>query len=388
MRKAAAVCGIILGVFLLGSTVQAEIVARSMNVRSQPSASSSLIGSVPKGAQVTVLNSQNGWDYISYNGANGWIHGGNVTSQPAAQTAAPAAGNTAGNSGQSVKVLYGMNFRANPGMDGRIMGGVPAGTKVQYLGSSNGWDQIIYNGVTGWIASGRISSTGTASSSTDVSAAAASAAGSSGQSVKVLKGMNFRATPGMDGRIMGGVPAGTTVQYLGSSNGWDKVVYNGTTGWIASGRIASSGSAASASANTSASASGSPVKVLYGMNFRAKAGMDGRIMGTIPAGTTVQYLGSSNGWDKVVYNGVTGWIATGRTTTEGTSSPAPALSSAAGTVKKTINAMNFRTAPGVDSSRIGLIPSGSKVTYVTCADGWEQVIYNGQSGWIKGGNTQ
>ena len=307
MRKAAAVCGIILGVFLLGSTVQAETVARSMNVRSQPSASSSLIGSVPKGAQVTVLNSQNGWDYISYNGANGWIHGGNVTNQPAAQTAAPAAGNTAGNSGQSVKVL---------------------------------------------------------------------------------NGMNFRATPGMDGRIIGWVPAGTTVQYLGSSNGWDKIVYNGTTGWIASGRIASSGSAASASANTSASASGSPVKVLYGMNFRAKAGMDGRIMGTIPAGTTVQYLGSSNGWDKVVYNGVTGWIATGRTTTEGTSSPAPALSSAAGTVKKTINAMNFRTAPGVDSSRIGLIPAGSKVTYVTCADGWEQVIYNGQSGWIKGGNTQ
>ena len=231
MKKSAALCGVILGVFLLGSTAQAETVLRSMNVRSQPSATSSLIGSVPKGAQVTVLSSQNGWDYVSYNGANGWIHGGNISSQSAAQTAAPAAGNAAGISGQTVKVLYGMNFRANPGMDGRIIGGIPAGTKVQYLGSSNGWDQV-------------------------------------------------------------------------------------------------------------------------------------------------------------VYNGVTGWIATGRTTTEGTSSPAPALSSAAGTVKKTINAMNFRTAPGVDSSRIGLIPSGSKVTYVTCADGWEQVIYNGQSGWIKGGNTQ
>ena len=308
MKKSAALCGVILGVFLLGSTAQAETVLRSMNVRSQPSATSSLIGSVPKGAQVTVLSSQNGWDYVSYNGANGWIHGGNISSQSAAQTAAPAAGNAAGISGQTVKVLYGMNFRANPGMDGRIIGGVPAGTKVQYLGSSNGWDQIIYNGVTGWIASGRISSTGTAAaSSTDASA------------------------------------AGTSVI---------------------------------------------SVKVLYGMNFRAKPGMDGRIIGGIPAGTKVQYLGSSNGWDQVVYNGVTGWIATGRTTTEGTSSPAPALSSAAGTVKKTINAMNFRTAPGVDSSRIGLIPSGSKVTYVTCADGWEQVIYNGQSGWIKGGNTQ
>ena len=233
MKKSAALCGVILGVFLLGSTAQAETVLRSMNVRSQPSATSSLIGSVPKGAQVTVLSSQNGWDYVSYNGANGWIHGGNISSQSAAQTAAPAAGNAAGISGQTVKVLYGMNFRAKPGMDGRIIGGVPAGTKVQYLGSSNGWDQIIYNGVTGWIASGRISAVGT---STDVST---SAAGASAQTVKVLYGMNFRAKPGMDGRIMGGIPAGTTVQYLGSSNGWDQVVYNGTTGWIASGLQAS-----------------------------------------------------------------------------------------------------------------------------------------------------
>ena len=111
-------------------------------------------------------------------------------------------------------------------------------------------------------------------------------------------------------------------------------------------------------------------------------------MGGIPAGTTVQYLGSSNGWDKVVYNGVTGWIATGRTTTEGTATPAPKLSSAAGTTKTVINAMNFRATIGVDATKIGLIPAGSKVIYVACSDGWEQVIYNGQSGWIKGGNTQ
>ena len=386
MKKSAALCGVILGVFLLGSTAQAETVLRSMNVRSQPSATSSLIGSVPKGAQVTVLSSQNGWDYVSYNGANGWIHGGNISSQSAAQTAAPAAGNAAGISGQTVKVLYGMNFRANPGMDGRIIGGVPAGTKVQYLGSSNGWDQIIYNGVTGWIASGRISSTGTAAaSSTD-----ASAAGTSVISVKVLYGMNFRAKPGMDGRIIGGIPAGTKVQYLGSSNGWDQVVYNGVTGWIASGRISAVGTSADASASA-AGTSAQTVKVLYGMNFRAKPGMDGRIMGGIPAGTTVQYLGSSNGWDQVVYNGTTGWIASGRISavgTTGTTTQAAASTSAAGVTKTVINAMNFRMQPGTDGSLIVLIPAGSKVIYITGVDGWDQVIYSGQTGWIKGGNTR
>ena len=244
MKKTAAVCGIILGVFLLGSAVQAGTVERSMNFRSEPSAKGGLIGSVPKGATVTVLSSQNGWDYISYNGANGWIHGGNVSNQPAAQTAT--------------------------------------------------------------------SDTGTAASS----------AGSSGQSVKVLKGMNFRAKPGMDGSIIGGIPAGTTVQYLGSSNGWDKVVYNGVTGWIASGRTAAVSTAASASTGSSANAQ---------------------------AGT---------------------------------------LSSAAGTTKTVTNTMNFRASGNLAGSLIGLIPSGSKVIYVTCADGWEQVIYNGQSGWIKGGNTR
>ena len=248
MRKSAALCGIILGVFLLGSTVQGETVARAMNFRSQPSATGSLIGSVPKGASVTVLSSQNGWDYISYNGVNGWIHGGNTTSQPAAQTTQTAA----------------------PG-------------------------------------------TGTAASS---------AAGSAGQAVKVLYGMNFRAKPGMDGSIIGGIPAGTTVQYLGSSNGWDKVVYNGVTGWIASGRTAAVSTAASASTGSSANAQ---------------------------AGT---------------------------------------VSSAAGTTKTVTNTMNFRASGNLAGSLIGLIPSGSKVIYVTCADGWEQVIYNGQSGWIKGGNTR
>ena len=125
MRKSAAVCGILLSVFLLGSTVEAATVARGMNFRSTPSATGSLIGSIPKGAEVEVLNSENGWDYVSYNGIGGWIHGGNITNTSSAQKAASgtgtAAASTAGTSGQTVKVLYGMNFRAKAGMDGRIM---------------------------------------------------------------------------------------------------------------------------------------------------------------------------------------------------------------------------------------------------------------------------
>ena len=164
------------------------------------------------------------------------------------------------------------------------------------------------------------------------------------------------------------------------------------TGWIHGGNVTGQPaaqtalSAAGTALAPAAGAAGQSVKVLYGMNFREQPGMSGRIMGGVPAGTTVQYLGSSNGWDRVVYNGVTGWIATGRTASIG--AQALALSSVAGTTKTVTSAMNFRTTGNLGGSLIGVIPVGSKVTYVTCADGWEQVIYNGRSGWIKGGNTR
>ena len=237
MRKSAAVCGILLSVFLLGSTVEAATVARGMNFRSTPSATGSLIGSIPKGAEVEVLNSENGWDYVSYNGIGGWIHGGNITNTSSAQKAASgtgtAAASTAGTSGQTVKVLYGMNFRAKAGMDGRIMGGIPAGTKVQYLGSSNGWDKVVYNGVTGWIASGRTAAVSNGSNTSSAQTGTLSSA--AGTTKTVTNAMNFRRTGDLNGAKIGVIPAGAKIIYVAAADGWEQVIYNGQSGWIKGG---------------------------------------------------------------------------------------------------------------------------------------------------------
>ena len=55
-----------------------QYVQTDMNFRSGPSTSAAAIGSVPAGAQVDVISSQNGWDLVTYNGTTGYIHGGNV----------------------------------------------------------------------------------------------------------------------------------------------------------------------------------------------------------------------------------------------------------------------------------------------------------------------
>ena len=57
-----------------------QFVQTDMNFRSGASKTSACIGSVPAGAEVEVLGSNNGWDLVRYNGKTGYIHGGNLGS--------------------------------------------------------------------------------------------------------------------------------------------------------------------------------------------------------------------------------------------------------------------------------------------------------------------
>ena len=252
MKRKSALLGALICTVLMGLSAQADTVytvKNTMNFRALPSFQAQSIGSVPRGSSVSFVQTQGEWDYVSFNGYYGWIHTGNLISgalptiqqttytQPAATTQ-PATTQTA--SSQTVKVLYGMNFRATPGMDGVIMNLVPAGSLVQYYGTLNGWDHINYNGVDGWIAGGRITtqiSNTTVTPSAPAATQTSTAATYSYSGNTVFNSMNFRSAPGLTGAIIGLVPVGSQVQVLSSENGWDRISYQGTIGWIKGGNI-------------------------------------------------------------------------------------------------------------------------------------------------------
>ena len=219
-----------------------------------------------------------------------------------------------------------MNVRAAPAVTGQRIGSVPKGAVVSKIGEMNGWDNVTYRGVTGWIHGGNLMTAQQAAAAAAFQAGAQTAAGTA-QTAGVTKtavvnaGMNFRAQPSMSGQILNTVPAGTTVPYIGSSNGWDQIIYNGVQGWIAGGRITiqnSAAPAASASAGTAAAAvpaaaqTGSVAGTLKNtMNFRSAPALTGSVLSVIPSGTVVQYVSSANGWDNIVYQGMSGWIKSG-----------------------------------------------------------------------------
>ena len=97
-----------LGIFGASTAALADTqyVQTSMNFRSAPSTTANVIGSIPEGSSVDVLDSQNGWNLVRFNGVTGYIHGGNVAYT---YTPAPKA-STANVSSQSTKNYYDNGF--------------------------------------------------------------------------------------------------------------------------------------------------------------------------------------------------------------------------------------------------------------------------------------
>ena len=99
-----------IGVFGASSAALAytQYVQTDMNFRKGPSTTATVIGSVPEGAKVDLIESRNGWDLVTYNCTTGYIHGGNV----ADSYSAPAKKNTSSDT-NTLKNYFDNGFAQN-----------------------------------------------------------------------------------------------------------------------------------------------------------------------------------------------------------------------------------------------------------------------------------
>lgn len=156
-----------------------QYVQTTMNFRSGASTSARIIGSVPAGAQVEVLQLKNGWNLIRYNGVTGYIHGGNLGYSYTVKKASNAntktstqqyydnnwtrnAQNMSTTQEGSYKTVYVesgyLALRTNPAFDdNNEIGELYTGDAVQILGSTSGSYVFVYSpkyGCTGWVNAG------------------------------------------------------------------------------------------------------------------------------------------------------------------------------------------------------------------------------------------
>ncbi len=117
----------------------------SLRLREQANTSSAILTTAPKGASVTVLeDGGNGWYKVSYQGKTGYMSAEYVS--------------ISGNAAASQEVTYyvcatdTVNIRSGAGTGYDKVGKMPSGAIADLVDDSvEGWYQVSYNGVTGYV---------------------------------------------------------------------------------------------------------------------------------------------------------------------------------------------------------------------------------------------
>lgn len=132
-------------------SVTGTVSASSLNVRSTPSTSGSKVTTLSSGAQVTLLESLDGWYRVEANGKTGYVSGQYISlAEPKAPApSAPPVAEQAGTTG--TVSASSLNVRSGPGSSYGKLGTLSSGKQVTILETQNGWHRINFNGKTGYV---------------------------------------------------------------------------------------------------------------------------------------------------------------------------------------------------------------------------------------------
>lgn len=124
----------------------------TVNLRNQPSLSGSVIGSVKKGSDVTIVERTNDYFYKikTSAGVTGYI---SASPKYLSVGSGTSVGNGGQGQGSSAVVIYGVNLRTQPSTSGKVIGMLSKGTKLTILEKSNSYfyKVVTENGKTGYV---------------------------------------------------------------------------------------------------------------------------------------------------------------------------------------------------------------------------------------------
>ena len=221
--------GYVSGEYLTGTTTEdfalgtgTIVCDTTVNFRSQPNTSSSVLASLKNGTAVTVTGVSNGWFKATYNGQSGYISGDYVSFGGSSSSSTSSSASTSTSSTQSAKVVCDttVNFRSQPNTSCTVLASLANGTVVTVTGSSNGWYTATYNGMTGYLSADYVQLTGSVTQSSN----AVSYNGTSAKRAAVLEyAAQFLGTPYVYG---GSTPSGF------DCSGFTSYVFKNTVGSI------------------------------------------------------------------------------------------------------------------------------------------------------------
>lgn len=209
-----------------------------------------------------------------------------------------------------------LRVRSGATTNSKILGTVSKGQKLNVISYSNGWYKINFNNATGYVSGNYVQKT---SSNKQVSTSSVSKVTPVSTSAYIVQAssLNVRASGSTSAKVIGSVKKNEKVTVTSISNGWAKINYHNTTGYVSDKYIKkesqnSPANKATISDNVSTFVQTSSSKYTVtanSLNVRSGATTSSNKIGKLSYGQSIDVISISNNWCKINYNGVTGYVS-------------------------------------------------------------------------------
>jgi uncharacterized protein YgiM (DUF1202 family) len=325
----------------------ATVTDSGVRIRKKASTKSDILTTVPEGAIVTVLSTEdkNGWMRVRYYDEDGKKYKGYMSGEYLDINAI----------GKGVSRVVNAIVRESADPTSAITGVVPLNKEVDIYASENNWYKVEYQDLSGWVHSDCIR---TESDDTCV-----------GYATVQIDDLNLREKQSLKSDILNTIPKGVVLQITDNKKeGWYGVTYNGVSGYVSADYVETSSHATSGYVQVTATS----------LTLRSGAGTEYTRLTIIPQGKLLEVKGSVGAWYQVSYGKYTGYVS-GAFVSATTKYGFQAYPDYA---EITADALTLRKKATTDSDAITSIPGGAVVAVSGLSNGWYKVTYGGLTGYV------
>lgn len=189
-----------------------------------------------------------------------------------------------------------VNIRVNPGSNESVKFVLKKGDEVEILSKKDSWVNIKFNNKDGWVQESAIAEKSETVNNIKTSPATTTKTVTSDT-------LNFRKEANTKSTVIQVLKKGDKVTVIEEGSAWTKVSFNGKTGYLSTRFLSGS------SANSKTSVGSKMMVMANNLSIRKSANLLSEKLADLSKGDMVEYISSTNGWNKVRYNGYVGYVS-------------------------------------------------------------------------------
>ncbi len=361
----------------------------NLNLRQGPGTNYKIIGKLSRGTRVEVLDRSGAWYKIKTGSTQGYVHGDYIVLED--DTPPPTQGQDpkpnvpedpapppADDRRYGTVTVSALNVRSGPSTKNHKVGMVTKGTKLTIVESQNGWYKIIFNGKDAYVHGDYVK----LDSTSNPAPSQPSPGTVIGKATVNCSVLNVRSGAGTGYKKIGSLTRNQQVELLEKTGSWYKIKYGSGTGYVHGDYLKLNNTSNPAPTQPSpGTVIGKATVNCSVLNVRSGAGTGYKKIGSLTRNQQVELLEKTGSWYKIKYGSGTGYVHGDYL------KMASSGESNRGTQQRTgvvdASALNVRTGPGTNYSRVGLLYRGAKVTIVGESGGWYKIQSGSVTGYVS-----